>query len=139
MESRDIQYVSRFETLETTLELLLKKPPYGDAHPPLPPFQVQNIKLDFPRFNGSNVLQWIFKAKQFFSYYNTLNDHSLTITAIHLEREVVLCYQLITRTNPFHSSVAFTRSLELEFGPSLYECSRAQLFKLTQVTTVFEY
>ena len=24
------------------------------------PFQVQGLKVDFPRFNGSNALQWIY-------------------------------------------------------------------------------
>jgi len=28
--------VKRFETLETTMELLLNKPPYGQAHSPSP-------------------------------------------------------------------------------------------------------
>jgi len=32
------------------------------------PFQARNVKLDFPRFNGSEVLQWIFKAEQLFDY-----------------------------------------------------------------------
>jgi len=33
----------------------------------------------------------------------------------------------------------FTRSLELDFGPSIYECPRATLFKLTQTNIVNEY
>lgn len=40
----------------------------------LTPFQVRHIKLEFPRFNiGKKVLDWIFKAEQFFGYYNTLD------------------------------------------------------------------
>lgn len=31
-----------------------------------PTFQVRSIKLDFPRFDGNNVVGWIFKALQFF-------------------------------------------------------------------------
>jgi len=59
----------------------------GSTSPP--PFQVQNIKLDFPRFDGSKVLQWIFKAEQFFNYYNTSYAQRITISAIHMEKKVV--------------------------------------------------
>jgi len=107
--------------------------------PPPPPFQVRNVKLDFPRFNGSEVLQWIFKAEQFFDYYNTADAQRLTIAAIHMEKEVVPWFQMTNRSLPFQSWIDFTRVLELEFGPSPYECTRSQLFKLAQVGSVHDY
>nr|KYP32492.1 hypothetical protein KK1_046816 [Cajanus cajan] len=103
------------------------------------PFQVRNVKLDFPRFVGTDVLQWIFKAEQFFNYYNTPDAQRLTIAAIHLEKDVVPWYQMMTRTNTFHSWVDLTRALEIEFGPSPYECPRSHLFKLTQAGSVQDY
>lgn len=33
------------------------------------PFTTHSIKLDFPRFDGEEVLNWIYKAEQFFKYY----------------------------------------------------------------------
>jgi hypothetical protein len=110
------------------------------SQPPPPPlFQVRNVKLDFPRFDGSDVLQWIFKAEQFFDYYNTPDTQRLTIAAVHMDKDVVPWYQMLSRNHPFQSWVAFTRSLELEFGPSPFDSPRAHLFKLTQTTTVHEY
>lgn len=101
--------------------------------------QVHNIKLDFPRFDGTDVLQWIFKAEKLFDYYNTPDEHRLAIAAVHLEKEVVPWFQMMTRNNPFQSWVGFTRALELEFGPSPYESPRATLFKLTQTHSVNDY
>nr|KYP42428.1 hypothetical protein KK1_036174 [Cajanus cajan] len=46
---------------------------------------------------------------------------------------------MLTRHDSFHSWVAFTRALELEFGPSPYECPRSHLFKLTQTDYVHNY
>jgi len=46
---------------------------------------------------------------------------------------------MTNRATPFHSWLDFTRALELEFGPSPYECSRSQLFKLVQLHTVQDY
>ncbi|KAJ1428448.1 Retrotransposon gag domain [Sesbania bispinosa] len=141
METRDKEYSHRFEVMESSIEVLLHKRPVGDSSSgaPPPPFQVRNIKLDFPRFDGTDVLQWIFKAEQFFDYYKTPDDQRLTIAAIHLDKGVVPWFQMMSRNNPFHTWIGFTRALELEFGPSPYECPRVNLFKLSQVGMVHDY
>ncbi|KAE9612033.1 hypothetical protein Lal_00048864 [Lupinus albus] len=98
--------------------------------------QPLQVKLDFPKFDGSEVLNWIFKAEQFFNYYSTPDHHRITIASIHMEKDVVPWFQIMTRKNPFNSWAAFTQALELEYGPSPYESSRHALFKITQTTTV---
>jgi len=134
METRHTEYTSRIEKLEegSSASSLAH-------HNVFQPFQVRSVKLDFPRFNGSNVLEWIFKVEQFFTYYNTLNDHRLMIAAVHLDADVIPWFQMLTKNNPFHSWVGFTRALEMEFGPSPYECPRSTLFKLAQTGSVQDY
>lgn len=56
-----------------------------------------------------------------------------------MEKEVVPWFQMLSRTHPFQSWVGFTRALELEFGPSPFECPRSTLFKLQQTASVNEY
>jgi hypothetical protein len=56
-----------------------------------------------------------------------------------MEKEVVPWFQMLSRNHPFQSWLAFTRSLELEFGPSPYESSRASLFKLQHTSSVSDY
>jgi hypothetical protein len=46
---------------------------------------------------------------------------------------------MVQRTHPFTSWIEFTRAIELDFGPSVYDCPRATLFKLHQTGTVSEY
>jgi len=58
---------------------------------------------------------------------------------VHLEKEVVPWFQMQARNHAFPSWVAFTRALEMSFGPSPYECPRSDLFKLTQSGSVHEY
>jgi len=82
------------------------------------------------------VLEWIFRAEQFFTFYNTPKEQRLTIAAVHMEAEVIPWFQMITMTNPFQSWIGFSRALELEFGPSPYECLRSTLFKLMQSGSV---
>lgn len=63
----------------------------------------------------------------------------MTITSVHLDQDMVPWFQMIQRTYPFNSWVEFTRALELDYGPSIYDCPRASLFKLNQSGTVNEY
>ena len=71
IEKRNHEYISRFSLIEVTLEDLTHKQVVSGSNSntsggfPPPPFQVRKVKLDFPRFDGSKVLHWIFKAEQF--------------------------------------------------------------------------
>jgi hypothetical protein len=128
-------------SIEALLKIHEKKPvsSHGDMNYNKPPFQVRSLKIDFPRFDGKNVLDSIFKAEQFFAYYNTPDTDRLVIASVHLDKDVVPWFQMIQRSHPFHSWQDFTQALEMEFGPSAYECPRATLFKLTQTNSVREY
>jgi hypothetical protein len=135
----DLERIQRLEASVSTLQSLLNHSGQQPRFQQPQPFQVRNVKLDFPRFDGTDVLQWIFKAEQFFNYYATPDDQRLTIASIHLDKGVVPWYHMLVRNQPFHSWIAFTRALEAEFGPSPFECPRSTLFKLTQTQTVSEF
>jgi hypothetical protein len=51
--------------------------------------QVRTGKLDFPRFDGKKVMDWIFKTEQFFEYYETPDVDQLIIASVHLDHEVL--------------------------------------------------
>jgi hypothetical protein len=120
---------SKFDKIYTALDLLINQSPEKQTHGAglsnKPLFQVRNIKLEFPRFDGTNVHEWIFRAEQFFDYYETPDLDRLTISSVHLDKDVVPWYQMVQRTHPFTLWIEFTRALELDFGPSVYECPRA--------------
>lgn len=63
----------------------------------------------------------------------------LTIAAVHLDKEMVPWFQMMQRNQPFQSWQAFARALEVDFGPFIYDCPRATLFKLVQIGTVNDY
>jgi len=59
---------SKFNFISSALDSLLQNKtilasPHGAASSQKSPFQVRNIKLKFPRFDGKNVLEWIFRAE----------------------------------------------------------------------------
>lgn len=51
-----------------------------------------SIKLDIPRFNGSEVLSWIFKINQFFDFHHTAEEQRLRIASFYMEGEALIWY-----------------------------------------------
>ncbi|MCI41840.1 hypothetical protein A2U01_0063074, partial [Trifolium medium] len=51
------------------------------------------MKLDVPRFDGSDALGWIFKASQFFDYHATPESDRLIIASFYMEGPVLGWYQ----------------------------------------------
>jgi len=135
LEFTQLENKIRFEKIESAMDIVFKRDSSmsSGAVKLNEPFQVRNVKLDFPRFDGSEVLQWIFKAKQFFDYYLTPYEQWLTIIAIHLDKDLVPWFQMQQKINPFNSWITFTPALELKYGPSPYECPISDLFKMIQV------
>lgn len=97
------------------------------------------MKLDFPRFDGNEPHDWIFKAEQFFEYYLTPDDQRMTIASVNMEGMVVPWFQMMRKKNEIPNLAAFTKALQMEFGPSQFEAPRAKLFKLWQATSIKEY
>ncbi|XP_019465366.1 PREDICTED: uncharacterized protein LOC109363560 [Lupinus angustifolius] len=151
MEKRDADYAVRaslaeahhnncIDRIEVAIESLAEKfsssptPFRGVPNSFKQPFQVRNVKLDFPRFDGKHPLEWIFKSEQFFDYYDTPDSDRLIIAPVHLDDATMMQW-----SNPFHSWQAFTRALELDFCPSVFDCPRATLFKLLQTGSISDY
>lgn len=55
----------------------------------LHPLQTRPVKVDFPRFEGVDVLPWIFKAEMFFKYYNISDPYRLDIASIHFDGPII--------------------------------------------------
>ena len=48
-------------------------------------YQHRSIKIDVPRFDGTNIFGWVFKIEQFFQFYKTLDDQRIMISSFHLK------------------------------------------------------
>ena len=54
---------------------------------------VKPIKLDFPRFSGEDPASWMYKAKQYFGYYQTPTAKRLMVASFHMEQEALVWFQ----------------------------------------------
>ncbi|BAT79082.1 hypothetical protein VIGAN_02189500 [Vigna angularis var. angularis] len=73
--------LSLLETQHTT-------PPSSPRHPHSSDHtssQRHFLKLDVPRFDGTDPIGWIFKISQFFEYHNTPEEERITVASFYLD------------------------------------------------------
>jgi len=117
----------------------LGPPGFGPKYSEITPFPPTSIKLDIPRFDGSDPLGWIFKIKQFFDFHHTSKDQRLRIASFYMEGEALFLFQWMHSNGKLPSWPAFLQALEVRFAPSLYEDPKGSMFKLCQMASVKEY
>jgi hypothetical protein len=109
-------------------------PPPSYNHPPF-----RNPKIEMGTFDGTDALDWLFQAEQFFLFYNIAPENRLPMVAFYMKGEALGWYKWMFKNHELTDWPSFSRALELRFGPSTYENHQAQLFKLKQTGSVSEY
>jgi hypothetical protein len=97
------------------------------------------LKLDVPRFDGTNPHGWIFKISQFFEYHRTPEEERITVASFYLDGAALAWYQWMYRNGQIVSWNQFLMALELCFAPTAYDDPKGKLFKLTQSSSVAAY
>ncbi|PNX98954.1 retrotransposon-related protein, partial [Trifolium pratense] len=110
--------------------------------PPPPPPHIHTIprmKLDVPKFDGSDAMGWIFKISQFFDYHQTPEEERLTVASFYMEGQALSWFQWMHRNNQLNTWFGFLQALETRFAPSFYDEPSSALFKLVQRSSVNNY
>ena len=69
------------------------------------------LKLDVPRFDGTEPLGWIFKINQFFEYHATPEHDRLTIASFYMEGRALALFQWMNSNGYFTSRQGFLQAL----------------------------
>lgn len=96
-------------------------------------------KVTLPLFDGSNPLDWIFQADNYFTFYQVPPTQRVSLTSFCFTRDALSWYKHLAQNDLLGSWTQFKRELELRFGPPSYENHEAALFKLQQTSTVSIY
>ena len=110
--------------------------------PPLPPpvpASTHRMKLEVPRFDGSEPIGWIYKINQFFEYHGTPETERLTVASFYMEGRALAWFQWMNSNGQFTSWSSFIQALRTRFAPSQYDDPTGALFKLVQKETVAQY
>ena len=97
------------------------------------------MKLDVPRFDGSDPTGWTFKITQFFEYHSTPDQECLTIASFYIEGPALAWFQWMQRNAQLSSWSAFLHALHSRFASSTYEDPTGLLCKLSQRFSVSAY
>lgn len=109
--------------------------------PPPPPPQTNHRppKIHLPTFDGSNPLDWLFQAENYFTYYSVPPPQRLSLEQLYFTGNALSWYKYLANNQILATWPEFSQALELRFDPSDYENHQASLFKLKQVTNVAAY
>jgi len=80
-----------------------------------------------------------FEERKFFLFYQTLSQHRLLISSIYMEGRALAWYMWMDNSGALTSWEAFTKALEIRFGPSPFYDPVEALIKLTQTATVEDF
>ena len=97
----------------------------------------RSIKLEFPRFSGGDPFAWIFRAVQFFRYYEIPEEEKILNASYHLDDEPLVWFQDCERS--LDSWETFVRAIQVRFELSSYDDPMETLTKLRHTTIVFAY
>ena len=61
------------------------------------------MKLEIPRFDGSDPSGWVFKITQFFEYHSTPDSERLTIASFYTEGPALAWFQWMMRNHQLTS------------------------------------
>ena len=116
-------------------------PSSSSANPVIPthPLQPHRLKLEVPRFDGTDPSGWVFKISQFFEYHSVPDLERLTIASFYMDGPALAWFQWMARNHQLPTWTGFLQAIEARFAHSPYEDPTGQLFKLMQKGSVRDY
>jgi hypothetical protein len=97
------------------------------------------LKLSFPRFNGVDPNEWIYKAEQYFEFKNIHHQQRVQLASFHLEDDALQWHRWLSKFMGHLNWSEFTQVVLHRFGPTDYEDPSEALTRLRQTSTVNIY
>ncbi|KAL9418248.1 hypothetical protein AB3S75_041121 [Citrus x aurantiifolia] len=143
---------ARLDELRSTIPDTPTNVPSSSKQPlPVPPLSsspsdgrdlspmVKSMKMEVPRFDGSDPHGWVFRVEEFFKFHGTPEHQRLRIVSFHMEGRAAGWYQWMKSNNLLTTWREFLANLKYRFATTLYDDPQGELSKLTQTTTVAEF
>ena len=139
MNSKIDDLLHRISQLEANQQQPQSPPSSSAGHTPQTQTAFHRMKLDVPRFDGSDPTGWTFKITQFFEFHATPDHERLTIASFYMEGPALAWFQWMHRNAQLSSWSAFLHALHSRFATSTYEDPTGLLCKLRQCSSVSAY
>ncbi|XP_062104440.1 uncharacterized protein LOC133815643 [Humulus lupulus] len=100
---------------------------------------LKTLRVKVPKFDGTNVEDWVYKINKFFDLHRVENPIRLTIVPFHLEGVSCTWFQWMEKSGSFTDWESFLRALQQRFGTSIYDDPLGRISKLMQKGRVSDY
>ena len=98
------------------------------------------IKLDFPRFGGEGVDEWLFRVEQFFALDRIPEGSKIHVVSLHLDGGVLHWHKNLVKTNGrIPEWEEYKEAIRRRYGILAYNDPMAEMKKLKQTGTLQEY
>ena len=99
----------------------------------------KSVRLDFPRFKGDEPASWVYKANQYFRFYQTSLNERLLMASFHMDGDALVWFQDSDENGVFATWEGFLEALLTRFGSTAYKDPMESLTRLRQTTNVVVY
>ncbi|GJY91593.1 retrotransposon-related protein [Tanacetum coccineum] len=94
-----------------------------------------SMRLNVPKFLGTDLDSWIFAITEYFTLLNTSVDQRLRVVGFNLEGDAMEWFRWMSRNKLITTWEGFSKSVQNHFGPCKYEDPQGALSKLLQAGT----
>ncbi|GJU72540.1 ty3-gypsy retrotransposon protein [Tanacetum coccineum] len=98
-----------------------------------------SVRLEVPKFNGTDPKCWLFAIHEYFDLMGTSADQRLKVMGFNLEGDAAKWFRWMSRNKLITDWEGFLESVYNRFGPCKYEDPQGALSKLLQLGTVAQY
>ena len=95
------------------------------------------MNLDFSRFKGGDPTAWVYRALQYFHYYQIPKPEKVMHASYHLDEEALVWFQ--DCEHQLQGWNDFVRAKQIRFGLASYDDPMELLTKLKQTYTIVAY
>lgn len=99
----------------------------------------KQIKLDLPKFTGTDPEGWIFQAEEYFTFHGIVDDSRIQIVGFHMTKGALGWMRGLRRNNLLSTWERFTEDLCERFRGSVYVDKLQELSRLQQTSSVVVY
>lgn len=100
-------------------------------------------RIDFPKFNGDDVVGWIYRCNHFFKVESVLENVKLDLVTIHVEGDALLCHQFFMQMKELQGSMVtweeYNTDVHGRSGDGLFDDPILELKNLKQTGTAITY
>ena len=99
----------------------------------------RSVRIDFPRFKGDDPASWLYKANQYFNFYQTPLCEKLLMASFHMDGDALIWFQDSDENGMFVTWEGFVEALLTQFGRIAYKDPMESLTRLRQSGSVVVY